>query len=500
MTRATTLSRWTSTSRPFTISAGDRALFASALLAALSACSGDTDIIGRCIPTTDPAVLLSGSNGGDYVWWSPSVGLIDGHVWVTYVQNIDGKWLGLGRWYDATTLAAESEPVRLGTVDIWELQNWARDGDSLVGQVWADPAEPAEISSDDGLVHLWRVTPPPDATANGQRIALTTYDPADNPFPLVPGRRRTITLSDLYAAGFQGALSVAVVGRAVVGALGAVAPCPGVAFGGVSVHSFGGDYAASRLPFPTVDCAIGGAGVPWLFPLDGDEVGLLYRHGEVDDHEVRYARLDARGQPTSSSRIVGGGENTPCCDVTGGFQPRGVRVRDHVLFTERRGDSSFCYTVRVMDLDGDDVDDAPWQLPCADDGGDGDGPVVTWIHQLVAVPGAAVLVWQERTNLFVGEAFTEDITDPARYHEGVFAVMLTEDGKRGSAVMELTTPEFTAAEVDAAGTPVFALDTDVQVAADGNEVFATWIDRRAPTAPGPLAGYHARSFRCVVDP
>jgi hypothetical protein len=117
-----------------------------------------------------------------------------------------------------------------------------------------------------------------------------------------------------------------------------------------------------------------------------------------------------------------------------------------VLFTERR--SSQCYTIRVMELDG----------------------------------GGGI------------------IADPTSYREGVFAVMLTEEGKRGSAVMQLTTSDFTATEVDLDGTPVFANDTDVQAAADGNHVFATWIDRRSPDAPPPIAGYHARMIRCAVDP
>jgi hypothetical protein len=77
--------------------------------------------------------------------------------------------------------------------------------------------------------------------------------------------------------------------------------------------------------------------------------------------------------------------------------------------------------------------------------------------------------------------------------------MLTEEGKRGSAVMRLTTPDFTAAELDLDGTPVGASDTDVQAAADGNNIFATWIDRRSPDAPAPAAGYHARMIRCTVD-
>ena len=240
---------------------------------------------------------------------------------------------------------------------------------------------------------------------------------------------------------------------------------------------------------------MGQAGSPWLFAIDGIEVGLLYRHAAVEDHDVRYVRLGGDGTPRSTSRIVGGGTNAAVSSDRGGFQPRAVRVAGHVLFTERRGSDSGCYTIRVMDLDGRNAEDAPWQLPCAADGGYADGPVITWIHQLVSVPGAAVIVWYERTNVSGGI-----ITDPASYREGLFAVMLTEDGKRGSAMMRLTTPDFTAAGLDAAGTRVTANDTDVQVAADGNNVFATWIDRRAPDAPSPPAGYHARMVRCVVDP
>lgn len=461
----------------------------------LTSCSSDTDIIGHCTAVTEPGLFLSGDNGGGYTWWSPSVGLLDDHLWGTYVQVVDGKWMGLGRWYDAATLAPTSEPVHLGTVDIWQLQNWVHDGDALVGQVWADPAEPATVvpEDEDQLVHLWRVTPPPASVSEGQRIVVTTAGPWD---PFWPGTWfRAIGLSATYRAGFQGAVPIATTLARPIGALGVVAPCAATAGGEVSVHVFTTDLTAHRLPFPTTACGVGSASTPWLFPIDGDEVGLLYRDATVDDHEIRYVRLSSDGIPRSTTRVVGGGANVAVTDDTAGFQPRGVRVGGHILFTERRGANSECYTIRVMDLNGNDADDAPWQLPCANDGGYGDGPVVTWIHQLLSVPGAAVIVWYERTNVSSGV-----ITNPASYHEGVFAVMLTEEGKRGSAVMRLTTSDFTAAQVDADGTPVSANDTDVQAIADGNNIFATWIDRRSPDAPAPAAGYQARMIRCTVDP
>ena len=469
----------------------------AALLCVLAAtgCSSDTDIVGHCESVTEPGLFLSGSNGSEYVWWSPSVGLLDDHLWVTYFQEIDGKALGFGRWYDAATLVPTGEPVHLGTVDVWELQNWVRDGSALVGQVWSDPSEPAAIApeDEDQLVHVWRVTPPPGLSADTRSVGLATAGPWD---PLWPGVWfRSLGLSALYSAGFQGAVPVAVTSMGPIGALDAVAPCEGTARGRMSIHVFGAPLLARRLPFPTEACDDGQAGTPWLFSLGDSEVGLLYRHGRVEDHQVRYIRLGPDGTPRSTSRIVGGGANAAVSDVRGGFQPRAVRVGERVLFTERRGSDAGCYTIRVVDVDGANAEDAPWQLPCADDGGYADGPVITWIHQLVSVPGAAVIVWYERTNVSGGI-----ITDPATYREGVFAVMLTQDGKRGSAVMRLTTPDFTAAGLDAAGTPVTANETDVQVAADSNNVFATWIDRRAPDAPSPPAGYHARMVRCVVDP
>jgi len=451
---------------------------AAALLALLSACSGDTDIIGRCEAVTEPQILLSGSNGMEYVWWSPSVGLLDDHVWVTYVQLVDARGVAFGRWYDAQTLLPASEPVVLGTYTYWELQQWVRDGDALVGQVWADPSEPAEITSDDQLVHLWRVTPPPALSATGRRVAINTFDPADDP-TRVPGPWSAISLGAVYQPGFQGAIPIAVTDSGPVGALLAVAPCSGPLFGRLSVHVFDNDVSATRVPLPTAVCDFGGVTAPWLFPIDGDEVGLLYRNAaSIEDHEVRYVRLGADGTPRTTSRIVGGGANVARFSIAGGYQPRGVRVREHVLFTERRGDYDQCYTIRVMGLDGEDAEDAPWQLPCADD--EDGSPMVTWIHQLVSVPGAAVIVWGERAN------FDLEGADPTILREGVFAVMLTEDGKRGSAVMRLTDPAYT----------VFGGDTDVQVAADGNNIFATWIDLRSAEAEG----YYARMISCTVDP
>jgi hypothetical protein len=123
-------------------------------------------------------------------------------------------------------------------------------------------------------------------------------------------------LSAFEHTGFQGALPLAFTVSGAVGALGAMAPCSGPRFGRVSIHTFSSDVIARRLPFPTEACDVGGAGTPWLFPIDDDEVGLLYRHAGAHDHEVRYVRLGPDGTPRSTSRIGASSESSPSSPIT----------------------------------------------------------------------------------------------------------------------------------------------------------------------------------------
>lgn len=210
-------------------------------------------------------------------------------------------------------------------------------------------------------------------------------------------------------------------------------------------------------------------------------MGLFFR--TEDWGRLYYTRLDVSLQPLADPVIVDRVEQ-----VDGpGFQPRAVAVPGgRVLFLALRvidgsnGDANYCFALRVMNEDGSRPHDAPWQLPCLDPS----QPWKTWSMDLMPVPGGAVLVWTQRSK-------TGYVQPGDDYEEGIYAVLLTPEGKRGSEVIEVT-------DADATALPDFVepatLDWTIGSAGEGNDFAVAWSPDTRPSAPG----MYVRRFRCQV--
>ena len=142
----------------------------------------------------------------------------------------------------------------------------------------------------------------------------------------------------------------------------------------------------------------------------------------------------------------------------------------------------------VMTRDGSDSERAPWQPPCVATTGYTEGEARTAWVELVEVPGGAVFIWEEAP--YVGLS----LTDTDTWYEHINAVLITPEGKRGSAIVTVTAPESTAVVGTIGPSGAISSHFVGHADSDGNHVAVAWTDLRAD-APG----LYARHLRCVVD-
>ncbi len=450
-------------------------------LALSAGCDDGVDIIGECTledvrrVTEEPAL--------------PSVGLLDGRVFVSVAAEVPAEdptvrrseWEGL--WLDGD-LEPASERLWLGSGLIGAVRTrWLRHGDALVAHIWSRPDPPPPWSED--RISLWTVTPPPRATAEALPIRIEVPPPDDDP------AIGALSLGFLHHPDGELVFPAAEAAGTVVGAVAAIPPaCNERLASNLRLHAF----ALNRTDaFPVTWAEQCGdrdliIEAPWLFSNADGGLSMLYRAGS--DGPLRLLRLDEDLSIRDGPRRVGGTHVTTTDD---GFQPRAVAVPGgKVLFFERISSNNCCHVLRIMNADGTCAEDAPWQLPCMRDGpfrGCG-RDIITGYLELVRVPGGAVVVWGEHTNpheLWV----TADID----YREGIYAALLTPEGRRGSAVVEITDEEATFLD------PVPRTETlgpypvkpRPSVAAEGDSLVVAWPDRRAD-APG----VYVRRLTCTV--
>jgi hypothetical protein len=443
---------------------------------------GDVDIIGRCELLTDAVRPLDEEPRFPAPEFAPSVGLLDGQAWVTWMvwegtSRLDSNhWVQWGRWYDEAW-APLGPPHFLGERPNHRSQ-WVRHGGELVGQTWVDPEgvpEPLEKER----VHRVRVPPPGAGEPWLERIEV----PASEVCPDCG----LVGLGDFGTnPGFEQGLLPAAVGFGDVWLVFGASPAP-CAYDRATprwhrLHLVRGPSStvAEAMLFEEGVCEPRETGSdaetnPMLVPLDDGALGLFYRRGvSGGDGLLRYVPLAADGQVVGEPRVVDG---RPFHTQGNGFQPRAVAVPGgRVLLMERRAPSGVCPALRIMNADGSRARDAPWQLPCIRTSEDGDRSSVlrTQSVALVPVPGAAVLVWGQQ------RSFSDIQPDEA----GVFAVLLTPEGRRGSEVVMLTELS------GVSGGPGITVGAD----AEGDEVAAVWWDSRSL----PDVGVHARRLRCTV--
>lgn len=452
---------------------GERAIpFVWALCLACVSGACDVAIFGRIEPEGEPVRSVA-----DEGWvGSVSVGLLGERTLVEWMRSdADGDTPSV-RWLDRD-LRPVGEPIRLGLGRAWASRFVPRDGE-LVAQVWASaPGEPRLLAD----AAYW-FFPPPLGTPRRVPIELDVVH-EEPPFGVLHA-------GGGFGVGAEGKLPIAAQSGALLAAIGAT-PSRCVRDGYRQVHVVSGDPPRGAPLGPTIcDGPFETTGNAWLFVLDDGEFGLLYRHRSRVD-AVRYLRFSADGTVTSEPLVVGTTAD-PLSTVDGGFQPRGVYAGNgRILFTERRGGTNNCHAIRVMNADGSDAHDAPWQLPCV--GAEGWGPErpITASVDLERVERGAILVYTEHS--YVPDLY---VTSDFPWREGIHAVLLDSDGRRGSEVVTVTDAAATAL-LDRPRTPNFGPLPRTFVAAvatQGDRAVVVWYDRR----PG-AEGVYARTLRVVTE-
>jgi len=455
---------------------------ASALLCAMgtvlscgwAGCGGDTDIIGRCEVTGEPVRVVPQHFSGP---GPASIGLVGGDVLLSWadIGPIDAEtgypWYAVqfARWHDHG-LRPFGEDLHLGAFQ-WNFRTrWVSDGERLLGQVWSDPeyAGTGPFPRDTEMVGVWTLEPGGAASRVPVDLSFAT--------PGIPGQWSV----DIGRASGAGMLPGAWDGMRWLGALTALT-CGGRFDNYRRLWVFdetGHAEVWDRPPSCREDAGVPPVGSiaehPWVFELGDGGHGLVFMR---DQGQLWLSRVEADLSPAPPRRVAAG--TLLHTDAVG---PRAVAVGGHVLFSQTRGSNEPCFRLRVMDLDGSDAEDAPWQLPCMDD-----SDVVVPDVELLAMPGAALLVWAERSGPWSRLVYPAD-----RYVERVRAVLLTSEGKRGSAVVTVTD--------SAAGTLVYGAGVGLPGrfnpvgASEDAEAIVAWSDARAG---GP--GVYARWLRCEVD-
>jgi hypothetical protein len=169
--------------------------------------------------------------------------------------------------------------------------------------------------------------------------------------------------------------------------------------------------------------------------LNGRE-GLLwlFRAGAPQERVATAANLSEDGAsilgPVGARNWAPNGGPTA---VGGGFNLSAVRVGSNILMAERDGirQGNSCSRLRVFDLDGRDVHDAPFQLDCLRREA---GRVITAFVDMVPTPQGAFFVWGERSGPLLA-----DPTAPG-YWERIRAVLLDANGRRASEIVDVTPP------------------------------------------------------------
>lgn len=167
------------------------------------------------------------------------------------------------------------------------------------------------------------------------------------------------------------------------------------------------------------------AGTAWPVALsDGRRMGVFFASGISGVPPIReYMIVEADGTVVFGPIDVGTTmERFPALDYG---QGRAVRLGTSLIFAEylRRGD--ICSGLRIMNEEGTNVRDTPWQLPCRSD----DLLWVSWV-ELRAFGDHALVVWSEHADPF----------DAPAWSERVMLALLDDRGRLASEPLEVTPP------------------------------------------------------------
>lgn len=374
-------------------------------------------------------------------WGSPLVpasAILGDRVLVTWVSSgavgedmWQSRWLG---WWD-TELAAVSEPEYVAyTLDGGNLEFREVHGE-LIAQSWLSTDIPNIATFDEGA-GMGFLLASPDRGTRFERVTVRAQS----------GPSATV----LIAGGPEGLMPTLVTETDVISAfISAPFECASGG-GGLASHwrvTFGRRSTRRAAPLYWGDTPCdGGAsngiavGAVAAATLDGGDVGVMVRLGffggrpPSNDLGLHYLRLT----PDASEILVGPiriGDIDTQRAFDSGVQPRVLPFSNgRILFTERRGRDGLntCHALRLVNDDGTNPSDAPWQLPCISD-----LERETRMVMLVPLEEGALVMWDERQRIPWRELLLPD----QPYDEGIFVATVNDGGQRTSEILRVTGPE-----------------------------------------------------------
>jgi hypothetical protein len=457
-------------------------------------------ITDRCEPITD-AVLLRQTAGNPGRW---SLGMVDGQLLFSYTS-----YPGTG---EATSERAQwfDESFTATTPDFWigdgravVQPDWAGLDGMVWAQIWVERITPlGPIRTEAAIWSLQPGSTMPTRTAVHLPIThVLDGDPGVTP----------VQAASAATSGGDGRGTVAVSdGRPVFAINAWLAACDTPTVQAMRIITFDQTSAVADLSGDD-PCAQGvnADGRLWahdmrLVPLRNGELGIFFRLGEgVGQGQVHYSRVGADLAMLDTPPLRVDDETVPW-PIPGGFQPQAVALGSGpLLYTLRNPESatSECQDLRLVNPDGRNARDAPYQMRCRPPRGAlndaRNGPYLSqWVVLQPLSSGHAVIAYGERTNYSPpGTEYVHRLTSSEPWEEGVFLHTIDDAGRRASEIIRVT-PDASTATLGA-GTPRTATDGpfpgeyEVQAVSEDDDVVVAWFDRR-PEAPG----YYARRYRC----
>lgn len=442
---------------------GERGLTLALALALGGACTPAEDIQMTCTPVGD-AVRLR-----DVPAVSLQLGRLDESVLLSWYELGTNRWLS--RWYTLPELSPLGDVVDHGTGGETRPRWVERDG-ALEALLVTDPeGRPLRTLPNSEFVAWWRMAPGAEAARRAVIIPR-----ACDECQVFLGAASAIN------QGFQGVFPAINIGGHGLGALSTIPEQCEITIPLLNLNRLhfidSESLEVQPILWSSDSCNPGvepgyelTVAVPWLISLDDARVGVIYR--PLGSESPHYFVTSLFGEILSDPVDVG----TRGIDrflSFGGTQARGQRLGERLLVTEGLSHPDVCSALRSFTVEGADVRDAPWQLPCRED-----TDIRTyWIEMERIGARHAVLAWTESHN--------DPVAFPSRWFERVQVAVLDEDGQLASRPMVVTLPESTALlaplELEP-GTNDFPIALS---ATESGEVIVAWSDYRRD-APGVYA-------------
>ncbi|MGE3633322.1 MAG: hypothetical protein AB7P00_25710, partial [Sandaracinaceae bacterium] len=417
-----------------------------------------------CEPDPEP-VFLGESLGGNH-----QIGVVGDKMFVAQ-GAADFTWWG--QWVERDTGAPFGEVVYLG-LSPSARPAWVPDGSSLLGALTTDLEATEQADADASRIYgIWRVTP----TA-AERTPLPRETPADcyacrGGGGYYEGGNSAFRLGERTLAVTNFALPRCVGPRSDMG----LYPAP------LTLHVVDLATAQARPVEWASECDLDGtvqsdASLPWGVTLSDGNIGIFFDVG-VRMLPRRYVVVTPEAEVVHGPVVVGATDReylTRTIILSG----EATRVGRHVLFVEGDTHEVPCHSIRVIDEDGSNAHDAPWQLPCG----------FTSFVRLQAMGEYAAFTYSE--------TFVTNPEDPTpsdhRFTATVTFVLLDEDGQLASEPVVVTPPDATPTSEPSVN-PFVSVPSSLWIDGEGSALVSYASQGARP------AGLYVRRVGCrAIDP